>query len=337
MNFGDIKMYILFGGGQLLYNIATKLKHNAVSVLVVTSERHATDKISIGGSEKQFIEILKENNIDHILSNDVSTDTNVTHRIIDNTIGISFGAPWIFKQEFINLFKGRLLNCHGARLPQERGAGGFSWRILRGEKIGVSLIHQIDTGVDTGNILLFNEYVYPEQCRYPIDYQNYSLVKYEELFITFFDMINNQKNFECLAQQEYLSSYWPRLATDIHGFIDWNWSLTDIVRFICAFDDPYSGASTFLNNKKVRLKKCFSSNTDGTFHPFQKGLVYRLTADTAFVATEQGTLLINKVLEENEKDILHEVKVGDRFFTPIQHLENANQYRAFYTATGLKV
>jgi methionyl-tRNA formyltransferase len=336
MNFGKISQYILFGGGQLLCLTAKKLKKESYTVFVVTSERHSTELITIGKSHMPFIQFLQNEGIDYIISKEISQESVVLDRISEHTIGISFGAAWIFRKEFIDLFKGRLLNCHGARLPQDRGAGGFSWRILRDERVGISLIHKIDPGVDTGDIILFKEYIYPHDCRYPIDYQIYSISQYQELLSEFFGFVRDGKSFEHITQQEYLSSYWPRLATDIHGYIDWNWALKDIESFICAFDDPYNGASTFLNGKKVRLKKCCSSFNDGVFHPFQKGFVYRISENTIFVATEQGTLLVNNVFDENGVAVRKKLCVGDRFYTPIEYLEKAKQYRSVYTPAGLK-
>ena len=336
MNFGKINQYILFGGGQLLCLIARQLKQESLSVFVVTSERHSIEPIKINENSMSFTEFLQNSHIDYVISKDISQDSSVINKITENTVGISFDAAWIFRKEFIDRFNGRLLNCHGTRLPQNRGGGGFSWRILRDERVGVSLIHQIDPGVDTGNIILFEEYIYPHSCRYPIDYEMYSIKQYQKLLNTFFGLVRDEKFFECGPQQEYFSSYWPRLATDIHGYIDWSWTLNDIERFICAFDDPYKGALTFLKGKKVRLKKCYSSFNDGVFHPFQKGFIYRISGTTVFVATEQGTLLVNSIMDEDGVDIKRNMRIGERFYTPMKYLEEAKQFRAIYTPTGLK-
>ena len=336
MNFGEINQYILFGGGRLLSFTAQRLQKEGFLVFVVTSERHSTETITTGSQSMSLLEFLQDKEIDHVVSKDVSNDANVTDKITENTVGMSFGAAWIFKKQFIDLFKGRLLNLHGARLPQDRGGGGFSWRILRSERIGISLIHQINPGIDTGNIILFEEYIYPSSCRLPVEYQKYSIKKYQNLLEQFLRSVKKRESFTITSQQEYFSSYWPRLFTDIHGYIDWTWTLKDIENFICAFDDPYNGASTFVNGSKVRLKKCYSTCNDGIFHPFQKGIIYRITETTIFVATEQGTLLLNSVLDETGTDINRKLRIGDRFYTPCRYLEEAKQYRAVYTPDGLK-
>ena len=72
-----------------------------------------------------------------------------------------------------------------------------------------------------------------------------------------------------MDQLEYLSIYWPRLSTEHHGYVDWSWSLKDIERFICAFDEPYPGASTYIGSRKVHLKEGYADFNDGLFHPFQ--------------------------------------------------------------------
>jgi methionyl-tRNA formyltransferase len=337
MKFSKMSQYILFGGGELLCLTARQLLSKSIPTLVVTSQRHSIEMITIGDEHMPLIDFLAKYKIEYIISKKLVQDSRIISRISENTIGISFGAAWIFNKDFIDRFDGRLLNCHGTRLPQDRGAGGFSWRILRNDRIGISMIHQIDPGLDTGNVVLFDEYIFASSCKYPIDFQAYATEKYMELLDHFFNLIEREETFVCHNQQEYLSSYWPRLATDIHGYIDWSWDLKDIERFICAFDDPYIGASTFYNGNRIRLKKCSYSINDGVFHPFQKGLIYRISKDVIFVATEHGTLLIENVLNELGIDIKQDMKIGERLYTPQKNLEEAKLHRAIYTQEGQKI
>ncbi len=336
VNFGKIGHCILFGGGSLLAHLVKKLKQEGFSVFVVTSDRHADERIAVEAQSISLMEFLKKNRVDFTVAGDISTDAGVISRITDQTIGISFGAAWIFKKEFIDLFKGRLLNCHGSRLPENRGGGGFSWRILRGDRAGASVLHRIDPGIDTGDILFSEEYVFPDQCRLPADYQAYSIERYRKFFDRFFASIKAERSFTATPQQERSSSYWPRLVTDIHGYIDWSWSLQNIERHIRAFDDPYAGASTFVDGRKVRLKKVGLSSADGLFHPFQNGLIYRISENSVFVATKEGTLVIKTVLYEGGLEITDQLRVGERFHTPMQFLEEAKHFRAIYTPNGLK-
>jgi methionyl-tRNA formyltransferase len=335
MNYGKITNYVLFGGGELLLHIAEYLQKTSHIVFVITSPRHASEICSLDKTNFTFIECLEKRKIEYIVLKKITHNPILHSRITEETLGISFGAAWIFKELFIRLFNNRLVNCHGSYLPQNRGGGGFSWRIMRDDHRGISLIHQIDSGVDTGDIILFEEYIFPVECQYPVDYQRYSIEKYKTLLERFFHLIDIGNEFTVTKQQEYFSTYWPRLATDIHGYIDWNWNMKDIERFIHSFDDPYSGALTFINGQRVHIKKCYSSVNDGIFHPFQSGIIYRISSGIVFVSKENGSLLITDVFNEDGLDIKPTLKAGDRFYTPIEYLEAAKQARVVYSPDGL--
>ena len=335
MKFGEINNYILFGGGDLLLKIALFLKAQNDEIFVVTADRHFSEKLKFI-SDGSFGEFLNENSIKHIISKNVSVDSSVKKHISENTMGLSFGAAWIFKKNFIDLFKGKLLNLHGSRLPLDRGGGGFSWRIMRGDKIGISLIHQIRPGIDTGDIVDYESYVFPENCRIPLDYYQIGIDKYYSFMNGFFDKVKKNEEFICTGQDEDLSMYWPRLNTDVHGYINWSNYVEDIERFICAFDDPYKGAITYINDDKVRVKKVFSTKADGIFHPFQSGIIYRIMDGLVMIAANSGALGINEIFNEKGENIISILKVGDRLYTPREKIEKALQYRAIYTPDGLK-
>jgi methionyl-tRNA formyltransferase len=335
MQFGTINKYILFGGGDLLLKVALFLKEKNHEVCIVTSERHFNENLLLV-DDNNFGEFLINNSLKHIISKNISNDTSVKNLISEDALGLSFGAAWVFKENFINLFNGKLLNLHGSRLPQNRGGGGFSWRIMVGDKVGVSLIHQIFPGIDTGDIIGYENYLFSEKCRIPIDYSKESIFKYFDFMCLFFQRVESHEEFMCTGQPEYLSTYWPRLNTDIHGYINWSFNVKDIERFVCAFDDPYKGAITIYNDEEIRLKKVFSNNNDGSFHPFQSGIIYRKINKMIFVAVNNGSLIINEVLNNNGDNIISTMTVGDRFYTPQAKLEKALQYRATYTPRGLK-
>ena len=127
------------------------------------------------------------------------------------------------------------------------------------------------------------------------------------------------------------------INTKIHGLINWSWSLEDINSFINAFDSPYIGASAYLEGECVHLKGASLDYNDGKFHPFQAGIVYKKSDDTIFVATRNGTLIIDEIFSENGNNITDQVKLGDRFHTPSKYLEEALSNRVIYTPHGKKI
>ena len=77
--------------------------------------------------------------------------------------------------------------------------------------------------------------------------------------------------------------------------IDWNLESYDLHNFICAFDDPYKGASTFLNNGnfgRVYLKNVHIHGGDSSNHPYMAGLVSRHDKKWIVVATRSKHMLL---------------------------------------------
>jgi methionyl-tRNA formyltransferase len=331
MNFGKINKIILFGGGRILLNFGVILDKYELESIVITSNRHAKEIID---NNNTFEELLTRNQRRFIITADIN-ESRVINEITPETLGISSSAAWLFKAEFIDLFGGKLLNGHASRLPHDRGAGGFSWRIMRNEPLGAVLLHKIDPGVDTGEIVKYEEYVFPADCRKPVDYQEYTLQMYLEFLEEFIKEVLAGEVFSLIPQQESFSIYFPRLHTDVHGFIDWSWTAEEIESFICAFDTPYKGASTFIEGTRVRLKDCHLTKSDGTFHPFQFGIIYRIAEYGLFVAAKGGSLIMGSVENEEGKSILEKMRLGGRFYTPVDHIEKAKTFRAVYTPDGL--
>ena len=47
-------------------------------------------------------------------------------------------------------------------------------------------------------------------------------------------------------------------------------------------------------------------------------------------------LLIENIIDENGENVRSKIKVGDRFFTPIETLDAAKSKRIYYNSYGLK-
>ena len=101
--------------------------------------------------------------------------TELLTRIVssdEHALGLSFGSPFIFRQVHIDTFKGNLLNSHGAPLPEFKGGGGFSWRILQGDKRGTSLMHLVTTKIDEGPIVFRKEFEFSKDDILPTDFES---------------------------------------------------------------------------------------------------------------------------------------------------------------------
>ncbi len=100
---------------------------------------------------------------------------------------ILFGYPHILSGEIIRKARNPILNLHISFLPYNRGASPNFWSWYDNTPKGVS-IHEIDEGIDTGNILIQREQVLSESETLRSSYDK--LRKHiETLFIQNFDKI----------------------------------------------------------------------------------------------------------------------------------------------------
>ena len=330
-----VEKIILLGGGRLLIGLARWCKCNGDQLFIVTSPRHTEEIIESG---KTFAEILSLENISFIVVEEISSN-EVKNYLgnLSNAFCLSLGAAWIFKKETIKtLFKEKLFNLHGTKLPQNRGGGGFSWQILMGCRFGFCQLHLIDSGVDTGEIVKTNEFLYPPSCRIPKEYESFSYQKNLNFIIEFIKEIKqfglDEKTFK---QPEYFSSYFPRLNTLQNGWINWDEHILDLEKFICAFDEPYAGAKCLWKGITVTIKKVCVDFSDQNFHPYQVGIVYRKNKNWLCVCANGGSLIIEKINDKNGLSILKDIKEGDRLITNTNAIQSRLN-RVIYTPKGIK-
>lgn len=336
---GPVDTIILFGGGTSIVDFAKEAQKSGVNIYVFAAPRHLNELFQ----EEQnatLQEILKNECIPFFSSTDINTSADLRNVITDRTLGLGLGEVYVFSKATIDLFKRRLFDFMVIRLPQYRGGAHFTWQILRNDRIGCWNIQRINEemvpGVfDSGEIIKTREYIIPQSARIPNDYFEVARKEAKNLFIEFLAEVQGGASFSPSVVQEQFRSYFPRLYTLRHGFINWAWTGEEIERFICAFDDPYPGASTFIAGKRVFLKACQIDNNDGPFHPFMAGLIYKIEGTILFVAVRNGSLVVRSVTDEHGADFSPRLQPGQRFYTPASSLEEAIQFDAEYDANGL--
>jgi len=259
---------------------------------------------------------------------------------INNTLFVSLGSRIIFKDDEIkNFFKGNLINMHSSNLPFYKGGATFSWWIMSDNRIYTSSAQVITKKIDSGPIICSENHIIPKECKLPIDLMNFANERLILFYKKFIEFIVSGKNYTLSNQPKFMGSYYPRLNTNDNGFINWSLNSYDLHNFINAFDDPYEGASTFISNRKfgkLHIKKVHLHGGDTSNHPYMSGLVIRHDEKWIVVSTSgKHVLLIEEVLNKNNKNIIKKIKVGDRFFTSYRYLEKGKSSRAAYNSLGL--
>lgn len=334
MKFGHIDNLVLFGGSRLTAELLPIIKKR-YKVVLFTSQRQLNDVIYSDGRTLQ--DVLKENKITFFASEDINTDQTLKKYASKTSLGLALGAAWIFKKPVLDLFENRMLDFMGIRLPKFRGGAHYTWQILMGDKLGSCNLQLINDVPDSGTVIMSREYKFPTTAKIPVDYFITAVKEELNFLLEFLDELSKNKNFIEKKIDENQSMYLPFLNTKIQGFVNWNWNSEEILKFICAFDEPYAGASTFLEDTRVFLKTCeMIKDSEVIFHPFQSGLIYRKNKEGIYVAASPNSILIKKMVDENGKDIMNLASVGKRLYTPNSILDEIMKFRAIYTPKGLK-
>ncbi len=317
---------IFFGGGKLTLRIISELiKKSQFTPILFVASRHLNEKITNN-------ETLKK----HLLKNKIKffQAEKITISLLKNKLdmnkfffSVSIGSPWIFKKDIINFFKKKIYNIHGSELPKDKGGGGFSWQILQNKKEGFVKIHFLTEGIDEGNIILSSNFKIKGLS--PFSINEIYIKKASYLFEKLIKKIKSGKKIKGTPQNKKNSSYWPRLNSEIHGWINWDWEGDKIFTFIKSFGEPYVGAHTLCKREKIYIKNCkFLKNYN--FHPFQYGLIFKIDKLGLWVCVKNGCLLVKKFLFAKKIKTKNFPKLGDRLYTPQKILEEAKTKRVYY-------
>src|SRR3989339_117754 len=337
MKFNKLDKLILIDGYMLLAEFVKEaVKDKDLEVVVFASKRHLAEKIygqslkkRLAGSKVVFYE-----------SADINNDKKFKQEVTKNSLGIAMGAPWIFSKKTVKFFaKNHLLDYMGVDLPRYRGGAHHTWRILHQNNLGV-LNMQVITGsaaeFQKGKIIKREEFNFPAGTIKPLDCYNFMIKKEINFLKDFIKQAKEGQSFELTGLKEEASSFYPFLSTKNSGLINWHWLGREIYLFINAFDDPYPGASTYLNKRRIFLKDCQLLDEREKYHPFTSGIVIRKDKKGIYVAGLDNLLLIKKALNEQGKNITDSIQLGDRLHTPYSKLDEAMTFRAIYDDRGLK-
>jgi len=338
ISFGTIKRVVLIGGARLLADVATCLKDDGrFEVVVFSSKRHLEEPVA--GCPDLLKDVLEAKSIATFCEDNINQSSTIDQYIDDETLAIAMGAAWVFEEAFVKKFQKPLLDFMGIDLPRFRGGAHYTWQILLNNRKGCCNLQVLLGGEETfhkGPLVKRSEYDFAQDCRLPKDYFDFAVPKEKAFLLEFLNEIEQGKDFSLQPLDESQSTYYAFLNTARNGWIDWSWSAQEIERFICAFDDPYPGASTSLNGQRVFLSGATLEKSDPDIHPFASGTVIHL-GDGFIRALAKGGLLKIRGVQDNEgKDVSSLVCVGDRFFTSQDALDSARTFQAVYTAKGLK-
>jgi methionyl-tRNA formyltransferase len=158
------------------------------------------------------------------------------------------GWYWLIDRRVIQSVSEGFIGVHYSLLPRYRGGSPLVWQMVNGEEtVGVSLF-TLAEGLDDGDIWAQRSVSVALE-----DYVADVLEKLEQATVsilndTYAKILNHRIKPvpQTLSGSTFCS---PRIPED--GLIDWGRPCSEVYNFIRAQSDPYPGAYTFLNGKKL--------------------------------------------------------------------------------------
>ncbi len=189
------------------------------------------------------------------------------------------------------------INVHGSLLPKYRGAAPVQWAILNGETETGITIMQMDTGLDTGDILL------PGCLPILEDDTTASLAPKlaklgGELLIEALSKLRASQLKP--IKQDNSNFSLARLLTKDDGIIDWQqsaWSISCQIRGL----DPWPTASTSLQEKRLRLYSPKLIQQPCTQKP---GTIIKANKEGLLIACGENCLLVSEIQKDGSKRML---------------------------------
>jgi [ribosomal protein S5]-alanine N-acetyltransferase len=331
----NIQRFFVCGGSHLLVESVRYLKHKKVETVIATSARQL-DEIVDHAKKQSLRDFFQEQKFHYFDCDDINTDRRILDLIDEKTMGLCLGAPWEILPATLALFGDRLINYLPIRLPDYWGGAHRTWQVLRKDFHGGVCFQIMEPEADTGLILSRHEFEFPRSCQTPQDF--FEAAKHEEYIALrkFFDRVLGAEDFEATPVDHSQSTFLPFLNTKAQGWINWQWTGSQLIQFIHAFSKPYSGASTVYRGATLTLSDAEFHPSNKETHPFEWGIIVRKDKKNIWISVQGGALrLWNVKSETGELMSPGSFELGSRLYTPQERLESAYVFEAKYGAKGL--
>lgn len=245
--------------------------------------------------EPKWLEVLRELNPDVI-------------------VVVAFGQ--LIPKEILDLPKYGCINVHASLLPMYRGAAPIQWAVINGDcESGVTTM-RMDTGLDTGDMILKERVALAEDETGGSLFDKLSSVGASLLLRTLEALENGTAVFE--KQPEQSPTPYASMLTKKDGAIDWTRSARQIECLIRGLN-PWPSAYTRYRGKMLKIWTAeVEENSNGQAAP---GTAVEVTKITLKIQTGSGLLSIREVQPEGKKRMMvdaflrgYPVEQGETFY-----------------------
>ncbi|MBP1764760.1 MAG: Methionyl-tRNA formyltransferase [Firmicutes bacterium] len=211
----------------------------------------------------------------------------------DVIVVVAFGQ--FLPQRLLDLPSLGCINVHASLLPKYRGAAPIHWAIMNGEtSTGVTTMY-MDSGMDTGDMILKRETpISPDENTGQL-HDRLSSLGAGLLAQTLELAVENKAPRTPQNSEE--ASYAPLLTRQIEA-IDWKRSAMEIHNQVRGLN-PWPGAYCLYNDRTLKIWRTHIQETVGIFAA--PGCIVAVERDCLLVAAGNGTICIDEVQPQNKR------------------------------------
>lgn len=227
-------------------------------------------------------------------------------------LNLSVSYDQILRQSILDTAPMGFVNFHAGKLPWYRGRSVLNWTLINGEKeIGLTA-HFVDTGIDTGDIILQRILpVYWEDTYQTL--LDRVVPEFPKLVVDTVDLLYTG-NYERCRQAHLPGSYFPQRGPG-DEWIDWSIDSRKVYNKIRGISSPGPGARTFLGDREVILWRA-SYATDWPRYEAIPGCVVGIEPGRGvLVKTADSTVLLEEIefVDNPGKRLVPKFRIGTRF------------------------
>lgn len=241
--------------------------------------------------DKALLNLAKKYEIAIIISENINSShfiQEISHFHCDLLVSMSFNQ--IFKKDLLRTYP--IINCHAGKLPYYRGKNPINWALINGEKEFGITVHFVDSGIDTGDIILQKSF----KIKKKDDYSTLLKIAHAECANLLFQSCKLfvKGKIQTITQEsiDKIGSYnHPRKQGD--EIIDFSKGTKELFNFIRALNAPDLGALCFLDQKPLYLYESKEMSM-----PFDErlpnGFILAVSKKSFLLKCKDGVLKITK-------------------------------------------
>lgn len=223
----------------------------------------------------------------------------------DCDIYVSMSFNQIFRSRIINKTSNGIINCHAGKLPFYRGRNILNWALINDEKDFGVTVHYVDSGIDTGDIILQKTYRITDEDDYSTLLKRSHGYCADLLYEAMLNIV--EKKSARISQATFESAgFYCSQRQEGDELIDWNQSSRDIFNFVRAICSPGPGARSLLNGSEVKINRVELVNGAPSFKGIPGAVVG--VNDKAFCIKTSDSYVSVVDYSSDAR-----IKIGDRF------------------------